>query len=102
MCGCVLDLRSQVEGDSGVGSAPMSAEAELASRVNEMWFVEPGGEPLTFREVFLRSNALENIILGRQLCQHLLLSASLVKPPDCAAHSLLCVPCLHILLSLHR
>lgn len=33
-------------------------------RVNEMWFLEPGGEPLTFREVFLKSRALENIIAG--------------------------------------
>lgn len=33
-------------------------------RVNEMWFIEPGGEPLTFREVFLKSSALENIIAG--------------------------------------
>lgn len=40
------------------------AEAELAMRVNEMWFIERGGEPLTFREVFLKSAALENIIAG--------------------------------------
>ncbi|CAL8467867.1 g7405 [Coccomyxa elongata] len=46
------------------GTAPSSAEAELAMRVNEMWFIEPGGEPLTFREVFLKSGALENIIAG--------------------------------------
>ncbi len=35
-------------------------------RVNDMWFIEPGGEPLTFREVFLKSRALENIIAGEQ------------------------------------
>lgn len=46
------------------GTAPSSAETELAMRVNEMWFIEPGGEPLTFREVFLKSSALENIIAG--------------------------------------
>ncbi|BDA42462.1 hypothetical protein COCOBI_03-3520 [Coccomyxa sp. Obi] len=46
------------------GTAPSSAEAELAMRVNGMWFIEPGGEPLTFREVFLKSSALENIIAG--------------------------------------
>ncbi|KAK9909945.1 hypothetical protein WJX75_009855 [Coccomyxa subellipsoidea] len=46
------------------GTAPSSAEAELAMRVNDMWFLEPGGEPLTFREVFLKSHALENIIAG--------------------------------------
>ena len=56
-----------MEGGSGTGAAALSTEAELASRVNEMWFAEPGGEPLTFREVFLRSSALENIILGGQL-----------------------------------
>ncbi len=48
------------------GTAPSSAEAELAMRVNEMWFIEPGGEPLTFREVFLKSSALENIIAGQR------------------------------------
>ena len=62
-----LELRVQVEGGSGPGPTGVAAEAELASRVNEMWFAEPGGEPLTFREVFLRSSALENIILGGQL-----------------------------------
>lgn len=55
----------QVEGGSlGGGGAAASPEAELAARVNEMWFLEPGGEPLTFREVFLRSQALENILVG--------------------------------------
>ena len=47
----------QVEGGTGAAPAP-AADAELASRVNEMWFADPGGEPLTFREVFLRSQAL--------------------------------------------
>ena len=62
---------SQVEGGSlgtggGAAAAATTPEAELAARVNEMWFLEPGGEPLTFREVFLRSAALENIITGAQ------------------------------------
>jgi hypothetical protein len=57
-------MRTQVGGDSGT----TPAEAELAMRVNEMWFIEPGGEPLTFKEVFLRSNALENIIAGDAHC----------------------------------
>jgi len=40
-------------------------EAQLALQANDMWFVDPsGGEPLTFREVFLKSEALENIVAG--------------------------------------
>lgn len=60
------------------GTAPSSAEAELAMRVNDMWFLEPGGEPLTFREVFLKSHALENIIAGEEH-EHLLGTPLLVS-----------------------
>ena len=41
-------------------------EAQLALQFNEMWFADPtGGEPLTFREVFLKSEALENVVVGK-------------------------------------
>lgn len=42
----------------------------MAMRANEMWFIEPGGEPLTFREVFLKSAALENIVAGEASQAH--------------------------------
>ena len=39
---------------------------QLALQANDMWFVDAsGGEPLTFREVFLKSHALENIVAGK-------------------------------------
>ena len=39
---------------------------QLALHANDMWFVDPSaGEPLTFREVFLKSLALENIVAGK-------------------------------------
>lgn len=42
------------------------ADAQLALQFNEMWFADPtGGEPLTFREIFLKSEALENVVVGK-------------------------------------
>ena len=44
------------------------SEAQLAMQANQMWFVDPsGGEPLTFKEVFLKSDALEYIVAGMRL-----------------------------------
>ena len=38
---------------------------QLALQANDMWFADPSdGEALTFREVFLKSQALENIVAG--------------------------------------
>ena len=87
-------------GSLGGGAAAASPEAELAARMNEMWFLEPGGEPLTFREVFLRSQALENILLGAPFPAQALLSFTACSSrqrwgvmsrhagPYCAAHTL--------------
>ena len=39
---------------------------QLALQANDTWFVDPSdGEPLTFREVFMKSQALENIVAGK-------------------------------------
>lgn len=49
-------------------STQAGSEAQLAMQANQMWFVDPsGGEPLTFREVFLKSDALEYIVAGMRL-----------------------------------
>ena len=59
-CGC-----QQAGGTGEVLSAPGSLDAQLAARATEVMFVEAGGgEPMTFREVFLRSRALENVVAG--------------------------------------
>ena len=96
----------QVEGGSAGaagGAAVRTPEAELAARVNEIWFLEPGGEPLTFREVFLRSAALENVVTGAGPSRRALAPAQSRDLGGPAFHAVLdTAPCCKRLLLLRR
>ena len=63
---CSGSISKKVAADMQVTSSMQAgSEAQLAMQANQMWFVDSsGGEALTFREVFLKSDALEHVVAG--------------------------------------